>query len=66
MPSVGSSLSTDDMVREILYISSEDIMKLKKTVSEEEQVTIENEKMDVTTLEILAAHVWRARCRAPR
>ncbi|XP_010507276.1 PREDICTED: spermidine coumaroyl-CoA acyltransferase-like [Camelina sativa] len=55
---------TEDMVREILDITSEDITKLKKLVGEDEQMTNDKEKMVVTTLEILAAHVWRARCRA--
>lgn len=44
---------THDMVCEILNVTSQDITQLKKTISEE-----------VTTLEILAAHVWRARCLA--
>ncbi|KFK25100.1 hypothetical protein AALP_AA8G066300 [Arabis alpina] len=44
---------TNDMVCEILNITSQDITQLKKTISEE-----------VTTLEILAAHVWKARCLA--
>lgn len=44
---------TQDMVCEILNVTSEEITQLKKKVGE-----------DVTTLEILAAHVWRARCRA--
>ncbi|ESQ45860.1 hypothetical protein EUTSA_v10011145mg [Eutrema salsugineum] len=73
LPNIVSSLCTDDMVREILNITPEDIMKLKKTIAEDEQITNENEnenenenkkKVVVTTLEIIAAHVWRARCRA--
>ncbi|KFK32642.1 hypothetical protein AALP_AA6G269700 [Arabis alpina] len=54
-----------DMVREILNITSEDILKLKKTIVEDELVTNADEKkVVVTTLEILAAQLWRARCRA--
>ncbi|ESQ45858.1 hypothetical protein EUTSA_v10011129mg [Eutrema salsugineum] len=70
-PKAGSSItpssytSDDDMVREILNITSDDITKLKKTIAEDEQTTNENEKkVVVTTLEILAAQIWRARCRA--
>ncbi|KAJ0266215.1 HXXXD-type acyl-transferase family protein [Hirschfeldia incana] len=44
---------TNDMVCEILNVTSQDIAQLKDKVTE-----------DVTTLEILAAHVWRARCKA--
>ncbi|ESQ40640.1 hypothetical protein EUTSA_v10013522mg [Eutrema salsugineum] len=44
---------THDMVCEILNVTPQDIAQLKKKIGEE-----------VTTLEILAAHVWRARCRA--
>ncbi|XP_010426170.1 PREDICTED: spermidine sinapoyl-CoA acyltransferase-like [Camelina sativa] len=57
---------TEDMVCEILYITSQDITKLKKIVGEDEQMTNDKEKVvvTITTLEILAAHVWRARCRA--
>ncbi|CAH8312828.1 unnamed protein product [Eruca vesicaria subsp. sativa] len=44
---------TNDMVCKILTITSQDITQLKENVTE-----------DVTTLEILAAHVWRARCKA--
>lgn len=44
---------THDMVCEILNVTSQDITQLKTNISEE-----------VTTLEILAAHVWRARCLA--
>uniref|UniRef100_A0A1J3D5U4 3'-N-debenzoyl-2'-deoxytaxol N-benzoyltransferase n=1 Tax=Noccaea caerulescens TaxID=107243 RepID=A0A1J3D5U4_NOCCA len=66
LPNVGSSLCTDDMVREILTITSDNITKLKKKIAEDEQFTNDNKekKVVVTTLEILAAHVWRARCRA--
>lgn len=44
---------TNEMVCEILNVTSQDITQLKDKVTE-----------DVTTLEILAAHVWRARCNA--
>uniref|UniRef100_A0A1J3D1M3 3'-N-debenzoyl-2'-deoxytaxol N-benzoyltransferase n=1 Tax=Noccaea caerulescens TaxID=107243 RepID=A0A1J3D1M3_NOCCA len=44
---------TNDMVCEILNFTSQDITQLKEKVAAE-----------VTTLEILAAHVWRARCKA--
>ncbi|KAL1196860.1 Spermidine sinapoyl-CoA acyltransferase [Cardamine amara subsp. amara] len=44
---------SNDMVCEIFNVTSEEITQLKKKVTEE-----------VTTLEILAAYVWRARCRA--
>ncbi|XP_010423257.1 PREDICTED: spermidine coumaroyl-CoA acyltransferase-like [Camelina sativa] len=44
---------TNDMVCEILNVTPEDISQLKEKVAGE-----------VTTLEILAAHVWRSRCRA--
>ncbi|CAN6833459.1 unnamed protein product [Brassica oleracea] len=70
-PEAGSFIATSantltgDMAREILNITSEDIMKLKKTIANDEQITNENEeKVVVTTLEIIAAQVWRARCRA--
>ncbi|VVB04554.1 unnamed protein product [Arabis nemorensis] len=53
------------MVREIMNITSEDILKLKKTFVEDEQISNDNEKkVVVTTFEILAAHLWRARSRA--
>uniref|UniRef100_A0A1J3EFA4 3'-N-debenzoyl-2'-deoxytaxol N-benzoyltransferase n=2 Tax=Noccaea caerulescens TaxID=107243 RepID=A0A1J3EFA4_NOCCA len=65
-PMAGSFISlTGDMTREILNITSDDITNLKKTIAENEQFTNETEKkVVVTTFEILAAHVWRARCRA--
>ncbi|XP_010452655.2 PREDICTED: spermidine sinapoyl-CoA acyltransferase-like [Camelina sativa] len=44
---------SNDMVCEILNVTSEEITQLKEKVEGE-----------VTTLEILAAHVWRSRCRA--
>ncbi|VVB00970.1 unnamed protein product [Arabis nemorensis] len=57
---------TEDVVREILNITSEDITKLKKIIAEDEEITNEKEKNEVavTSLEILEAHIWRARCRA--
>ncbi|CAH8267746.1 unnamed protein product [Arabidopsis lyrata] len=56
---------TEDMVREILNITSEDITKLKNISIEDENLANENEKnMEITTVEALAAYVWRARCRA--
>ncbi|KAH0886372.1 LOW QUALITY PROTEIN: hypothetical protein HID58_062468, partial [Brassica napus] len=67
-PEAGSFIATSantltgDMAREILNITY--IMKLKKTIANDEQITNENEeKVVVTTLEIIAAQVWRARCR---
>ncbi|CAN8256988.1 unnamed protein product [Cochlearia groenlandica] len=44
---------TQDMVCEIINVTSQDITNLKENIPEE-----------VTTLEILAAHVWRSRSKA--
>ncbi|CAH8350700.1 unnamed protein product [Eruca vesicaria subsp. sativa] len=64
VPNAGS-LYTDDMVQEILNITSDNIMKLKKAIVEDEHITNKQENnVVVTTLEIVAAQVWRARCRA--
>ncbi|KFK28856.1 hypothetical protein AALP_AA7G057400 [Arabis alpina] len=57
---------THDLVREILNITWEDITKLKNIIAENKSKTNEHEKLEVdaTTLEVLAAHIWRARSRA--
>ncbi|XP_010426168.1 PREDICTED: spermidine sinapoyl-CoA acyltransferase-like [Camelina sativa] len=62
-----SDTPTEDMVRETLNITSEDITKFKNIIMEAEN-DLTNKKikknMVITTVEVLAAYVWRARCRA--
>ncbi|KFK29886.1 hypothetical protein AALP_AA7G191700 [Arabis alpina] len=61
------SMTEDNVVREILNITSADIAKLKNIIiAEEKSKTNEQgqKEVDITTLEILTAHIWRARSRA--